>query len=102
MPPQTVWLDADLTRLSQAVSNVLNNASKYSPEGAHIGLSAEVVDREAVIRVRDQGIGISKDMLPHIFEMFRQGDVSSTQSRAGLGIGLTLVKRLVELHDGTI
>jgi signal transduction histidine kinase len=102
LPQETVWLDADLTRLSQAVSNVLNNASKYSPAGARIELSAEIVDREAMIRIRDEGMGISQDMLPQIFEMFRQGDASSTQSRSGLGIGLTLVKRLVEMHDGTI
>lgn len=102
IPPETVWLHADVTRLSQAMSNVLNNASKYSPEAANVEVIAEVVANEAVIRVRDNGIGIAPEMLPHIFEMFRQGDASNTQSRTGLGIGLTLVKRLVEMHDGTV
>jgi CheY-like chemotaxis protein len=102
IPPETIWLHADLTRLSQAMSNVLNNASKYSPQGAGVEVIAEIVDDQAVIRVRDDGIGIAPETLPHIFEMFRQGDASNTQSRTGLGIGLTLVKRLVEMHDGTV
>ena len=102
LPPETAWLQADLTRLSQAVSNVLSNASKYSPEGASIEVTAEIIAGEAVIRIRDEGIGIAQEMLPHIFEMFRQVDTSHSQSRSGLGIGLTLVKRLMELHDGTV
>ena len=101
-PEETVWLHADLTRLSQAVGNLLNNASKYSAEGAQIDLTAEVVGGEAVIRVRDEGIGIPEDILPNIFEMFRQGNPAAAHPRSGLGIGLTLVKRLAEMHGGTV
>lgn len=102
MPPQTVWLNADLTRLAQAVANLLNNASKYSPEDTSIDLVAEARGAEVVIGVRDRGIGIPGETLPHIFEMFRQGDATEERGRGGLGIGLTLVKSLVEMHAGTV
>lgn len=102
LPSRTVWLHADLTRMAQSVANLLNNAAKYTPKGGHILLSAERQGKEAVVRVRDTGIGIPDDMLPHIFEMFRQVDTSHERSQGGLGIGLTLVKNLVEMHDGAV
>lgn len=102
LPSRTVWVNADLTRMAQAVSNLLNNAAKYTPEGGRIRLSAERRGEDAVVRVRDTGIGIPQEMLPHIFEMFRQVDSTQERSHGGLGIGLTLVKNLVEMHFGTV
>ncbi|MGH8193105.1 MAG: hybrid sensor histidine kinase/response regulator [Woeseiaceae bacterium] len=102
LPSRTVWLNADLTRMAQAVGNLLNNAAKYAPEGSRIRLSAERQGKEAVVRVRDTGIGIPHEMLAHIFEMFGQVDTTQERSRGGLGIGLTLVKNLVEMHGGTV
>jgi signal transduction histidine kinase len=102
LPSRTIWLDADLTRMAQALANLLNNAAKYTPERGCIRLSAEQKGNEAVVRVQDTGIGIPQEMLPHIFEMFRQVDTSQDRSRGGLGIGLTLVKSLVEMHGGTV
>jgi signal transduction histidine kinase len=107
LPPQTVWLNADLTRMAQVVANLLNNAAKYTPERGRIWLTAELTSRErerpeAVIRVRDSGIGIPPDMLPHIFEMFAQVETSRDRAQGGLGIGLTLVKSLVEMHGGSV
>jgi PAS domain S-box-containing protein len=100
--PDTVWLQADLTRMTQVVANLLNNAAKFTPEGGAISLTAEREGGDAVIRVRDTGIGIPPAALPHIFDMFRQGETSREHTHGGLGIGLTLVKRLVELHGGTV
>jgi PAS domain S-box-containing protein len=102
IPEEPIRLDADLTRLSQALSNLLNNAAKYTDKGGHIWLTAERQSNDVVIRVRDNGIGIPREMLPHIFEMFRQLDRSLERSEGGLGIGLTLVQRLVEMHGGTV
>jgi signal transduction histidine kinase/ActR/RegA family two-component response regulator len=102
LPDEPIHLDADLTRLAQAVANLLNNASKYTPPGGKIELTAARDGSDAVIRVRDTGIGIAPDMLGRVFDMFAQADRSTHGSRAGLGIGLTLVKRLVELHGGTV
>jgi PAS domain S-box-containing protein len=100
--PQPVFLNADLTRLAQAVSNVLNNAAKYTDRGGRIWLTAERQGSDAVITVRDTGIGIPAEALPHIFEMFTQADGRDEHGRGGLGIGLALVRRLVEMHDGSI
>jgi signal transduction histidine kinase/ActR/RegA family two-component response regulator len=101
-PPEPVLLNADPVRLTQVIANLLNNAAKYTERGGRIVLSAQVFGSEAVITVRDNGIGIPADMLSHIFDMFVQVDPSRERSRQGLGIGLTLVKRLVELHGGTV
>jgi PAS domain S-box-containing protein len=102
-PSQPILVHADPTRLAQALSNLLNNAARYTERSGHVWLSAE---REgnvvAVIRVRDNGIGIPPDMLPRIFELFTQVDRSLERSHGGLGIGLTLVKQLVEMHGGTV
>ena len=102
LPPQTVYLDADPIRLGQVFVNLLNNAAKYTKPGGHIWLTAERQGSDAVISVRDNGIGIPSDMLFRIFEMFTQVDRSKAASQGGLGIGLTLVRQLVEMHDGSI
>ena len=102
LPPKPVWLNADLTRLAQAVSNLLNNAAKYTPASGAIRLVAERRGGQAVVRVRDTGIGIPPDLHAHIFEMFGQVDTSHERTQGGLGIGLTLVKSLVEMHEGTV
>ena len=97
-----LFVDGDLTRLAQVVSNLLNNAAKYMERGGQIWLTAERQGGEAVISVRDTGIGIPAEMLTQVFEIFVQVDRSLSRSRGGLGIGLTLVKRIVEMHDGTV
>lgn len=102
LPPETLWLDADVTRMAQVVSNLLNNAAKYTPEHGRISLAAERDGNEVVIRVRDSGVGIPHDMLPHVFGMFTQLDSSRNRSQGGLGLGLTIVKRLVEMHGGSV
>jgi PAS domain S-box-containing protein len=102
LPPESVYLEADMTRLAQVVSNLLNNAAKYTPEGGHIGLTIESDGSEAVVRVRDDGSGISADLLPRVFDLFTQGDRSLARSEGGLGIGLTLVRSLVEMHSGRV
>jgi PAS domain S-box-containing protein len=102
VPSQPIWLEADLTRLAQAVSNLLSNAAKYTPEGGHISLSVEQRANEIVMSVSDNGTGISADILPHIFELFTQADQSTERAQGGLGIGLTLVRRLVEMHGGSV
>jgi PAS domain S-box-containing protein len=102
LPPEPVYLDADSTRLAQVFSNLLNNAAKYSERAGRIFLTAERQGSDAVVSVRDQGIGIPQEMLPHIFELFTQVDRSPERTQGGLGIGLTLVKRLVEMHGGSV
>jgi PAS domain S-box-containing protein len=102
LPPGPVYLDADLVRLAQVFSNLLNNAAKYTEPGGRIWLSAEVAGREVAVRVRDTGLGIPADALPRIFEMFSQVDRNMERAQGGLGIGLTLVRRLVEMHGGTV
>ena len=102
LPPQPLHLDADPVRLAQVFLNLLNNAAKYTKRGGHIWLTAEREGSDAVVSVRDNGIGIPGDMLSRIFDMFTQVDRSLERSQGGLGIGLTLVRRLVEMHDGSI
>jgi PAS domain S-box-containing protein len=102
LPPTTLFLEADGTRLAQVISNLLTNAAKYTDEGGSIFLSSAIDGDEVVIRVLDSGMGISAELLPHIFDLFIQGDRSLARSEGGLGIGLTLVRRLVELHGGTV
>ena len=102
IPRDAVWMYADFTRLAQAVSNLMNNAVKYTPRGGRITLRAAVENGDVVIGVNDTGIGISAATLPHIFDMFMQGDDPTGQPRDGLGIGLTLARRLIELHEGRI
>ena len=102
LPEQPVWLIADLTRLSQVVGNLLTNAAKYTPEGGKIELEAVLEGGEVVIRVADTGLGIPPGMLDEVFAMFTQVNRTLDRSQGGLGIGLALVKRIVELHGGTI
>jgi CheY-like chemotaxis protein/two-component sensor histidine kinase len=98
---EQVWLDADPARLSQVLTNLLDNSAKFTPLGGEITLQASRLADQAVIRVRDSGIGIPADALPYIFDMFHQVE-RPARSDGGLGIGLALAKRLVEMHQGTI
>ena len=100
--PQPIYLDADPVRLCQVISNLLNNACKFSGPGERIYLSVDRTEKHLMISVKDKGMGIPADMFEGIFEMFVQVDQSLERARGGLGIGLTLAKRLVELHGGTI
>jgi CheY-like chemotaxis protein len=102
LPSTPILLDADSTRLAQVFSNLLNNAAKYSERGGHIALCAEPGQEEVVVRITDRGIGIPADQLGRIFEMFAQVDPAFESTQGGLGIGLSLVKRLVEMHGGRI
>jgi len=102
LPEKDIWLNADFSRISQIFSNLLNNAAKYTDVGGHIQLSLEQTKDYATINISDNGIGISSDMLSRIFEIFSQVDSSLERTQGGLGIGLTLVKSLVEMHGGTI
>jgi signal transduction histidine kinase len=99
-PSRPAWVHADPTRIAQITSNLLQNAIKYTPDGGRIVLEVESRDGQSVLRVTDNGIGISPAMLPLVFEPFIQGDHSRAHAQGGLGIGLTLVNRLVELHGG--
>lgn len=102
LPGRPVYLNGDPTRLSQIVGNLLNNACKFTDRGGRIDLIVERENEQAVIRVRDTGIGIAKSQIPYVFDMFVQADTSLERSTSGLGIGLTLVKNLAELHNGTV
>jgi CheY-like chemotaxis protein/two-component sensor histidine kinase len=102
LPSQPCYVEGDLVRLAQALANLLNNAAKYTPEGGRISLSVEQDGAQALVRVRDNGIGISQEILPRIFEMYAQADHSWERAQGGLGIGLTLVRNLVEMHGGTV
>ena len=102
VPAAPIWVHGDFARLAQVVGNLLNNGAKYTAEGGRIELSV-VADRgEAVISVRDNGVGIDSALLPHVFELFTQGEQSLDRSQGGLGVGLTVVQRLVELHQGRV
>jgi PAS domain S-box-containing protein len=102
LPTHAIRVEGDLVRLAQVVSNLLLNAAKYTDGAGRIQLSAEREGGQAVIRVRDTGIGIDPKLLPHVFELFTQADRSLARSQGGLGVGLTLVKRLVEMHGGSV
>lgn len=102
LPPQSIWLHADGARLEQVVVNLLTNAAKYTGNAGHISLTVQQEGNEAVLRVRDTGVGISPELLPRIFDLFTQAERSLDRSQGGLGIGLCLVQRLVEVHGGTV
>ena len=102
LPPEPLQLNADTVRLSQAFSNLLNNACKYTEPGGHISLTAACNDGHVVVSVRDNGMGIPSDLSPKIFDMFTQANHTIERQHGGLGIGLALVKRLVEMHDGEV
>src|SRR5262249_36707708 len=101
LPPAPLPLEADPTRLEQIVSNLLKNAAEYTEPGGRLWLSARREGDEAVLRVRDSGAGIPPEVLPHLFDPFTRPPGSRERSHAGLGIGLLLVQRLVEMHGGS-
>ena len=100
--PQPLWVQADPIRLEQVFSNLLNNAAKYTEPRGTIAIVAEQVDNDVVVSVRDTGIGIPQRMLSRVFDLFQQGDAPDDRPRGGLGIGLTLVRDLVEMHGGRV
>jgi PAS domain S-box-containing protein len=102
MADKPIWVEADLIRLAQIIANLLTNAAKYTEKAGRITLSTEQDENEAFVRVRDTGLGVAPESVHRIFELFVQGDRSLARSQGGLGIGLTLVKRLVEMHGGTV
>jgi CheY-like chemotaxis protein len=102
LPPAPVLLDADLTRLAQVFGNLLANSARYTEPGGHIWLTAKSSEHDAVISVRDDGIGIPAEWLSSVFDMFSQVDRTMERTTGGLGIGLALVKGLVEMHGGTV
>ncbi|HEX6899794.1 MAG TPA: ATP-binding protein [Thermoanaerobaculia bacterium] len=102
MPEQPLRVEADAARVAQVLSNLLNNAAKYTEPGGRIELTAERRDGHAVLRVRDNGAGIAPEMLPRIFDLFAQVEGTLDRAQGGLGIGLTLVRRLVEMHGGAV
>ena len=102
LPSDPVWLEGDPVRLEQVLTNLLTNAAKYTDPGGRIELAVEQVAGDVVIRVKDNGIGIDPELLPRIFDLFTQANRSLDRSQGGLGIGLTVARRLVELHGGTI
>jgi PAS domain S-box-containing protein len=102
LPDEPIYLEADETRLSQVFLNLLTNAARYTQPGGKISIKAETGDHQVAVSVRDTGQGISAELLPHIFEIFKQGLHGRKPEQSGLGIGLSLVKRLTEMHGGTV
>jgi PAS domain S-box-containing protein len=102
LPTEPIWIEADPARLEQVIVNLLNNAAKYTNPGGLIRLSVAHAGEEAVLKVWDNGLGISSETLPHVFELFTQVDGTLSRSRGGLGVGLALVHTLVEMHDGRV
>jgi PAS domain S-box-containing protein len=102
IPGDPVYVTGDRARLIQVFSNILTNANKYTPAGGHIRIELEACGSDALVRIRDSGIGIPPDMLEEVFELFAQVNRSSHRTRGGLGIGLAVARRLVELHNGRI
>jgi len=102
LPDETLWVDGDLTRLAQSLSNLLNNAAKYTPEGGQIWVELARVGPQAVLTVRDSGVGLPPDMIGRVFDMFAQVNRSLERAQGGLGIGLALVKSLVSMHGGRV
>ena len=102
MPPTPIYVDADPVRLIQVITNLLNNSNKYTDKGGHIRLSVREEAEGVAISVKDDGIGIGEDLLPRVFDLFSQADRSLERTQGGLGMGLTLVRALVQMHDGTV
>ena len=99
---EAIFLNADAVRLQQVVSNLLQNAIKFTPAGGAIDIELGRDDTHAILLVKDTGVGIDEELLPHIFDRFRQADASARRNFTGLGLGLTIVRNIVELHGGTI
>lgn len=102
LPTKQVWMEIDSARIIQVITNLLDNASKFTPKNGLISISAEYRNNDVVIRVKDNGIGIDSEILPYIFDMFTKVDSSITRAQGGMGIGLTLAKSIIELHNGSI
>jgi CheY-like chemotaxis protein/anti-sigma regulatory factor (Ser/Thr protein kinase) len=102
LPREPIFLNADPVRLTQVFGNLLHNACKYTPPGGRVSVRVERAGAEVCVIVADSGVGISADILPNVFDMFAQANCAIDHSQGGLGIGLTLVKRLVELHGGSV
>jgi CheY-like chemotaxis protein/anti-sigma regulatory factor (Ser/Thr protein kinase) len=102
IPPEPIWLNADVSRLEQVLVNLLTNAAKYTGDGGRIWVTVQQEGDLCVLRVRDNGVGISQELLPRIFDLFTQAERSLDRSQGGLGIGLALVQRLTNLHGGTV
>ncbi len=102
LPDEPLWIFADATRLEQIFENLLNNAAKYTESGGQISVTAERRDGQAIVSIKDSGVGIAPELLPHIFELFTQADCTLDRAEGGLGIGLTIVKSIVEMHDGKV
>jgi PAS domain S-box-containing protein len=102
LPPGSLTMEGDLTRLAQALANLLNNAAKYTDEGGQIWLDVSTDTGDVLLRVRDTGPGIAPTLLPHVFDLFTQAERPLDRAQGGLGVGLTLVKLLIEMHGGTV
>ena len=102
LPAEPIWLDADAIRLEQVVVNLLNNAATYTQDGGSIAVIADLAQDRAELRVADTGIGIAPELLPRVFDLFTRADTAREHSRSGLGIGLNVVKRIVDLHGGSV
>lgn len=101
-PPTPIYVESDPVRLAQVVANLLQNAAKFTPKSGEITLLTLIADKDALIKVSDSGEGIQPELLPHVFDMFVQGDHLPARRHGGMGLGLTLARRIVELHGGTI
>jgi PAS domain S-box-containing protein len=102
LPIEPIWVNADPTRIEQVIVNLLNNAAKYTEPGGLIRLTISSADGEAVVKVWDNGLGMPPEMLPRVFDLFTQVDHTLSRSHGGLGVGLALVRTLVEMHDGRV
>jgi two-component system CheB/CheR fusion protein len=102
LPVVPVQVSGDMTRLVQVIVNLLNNAAKYTPDGGHISISVAEEGADVLIRVKDNGMGIAPQMIEHVFDLFAQGERTLARTEGGLGIGLTLARRIVALHGGNI
>ena len=102
MPVGPVWIHGDGARMQQVINNLLSNANKYTPEGGSVHVAIARRAAQAVLTVRDNGIGIEPELLPRVFDLFEQGKRALDRNQGGLGVGLTLVQRLVKLHDGRV
>jgi signal transduction histidine kinase len=102
VPSPPVRIIADLARFIQVLTNLLNNAAKFTPDGGQLTVTATLTDGEVVVQVTDNGMGMHEALVPHVFDLFTQADVGLDRGQGGLGVGLTLVKRLVEMHGGTV